>query len=728
MTPIAATPASTPSERAAQAMAEALRSGAEQLDLHGLGLKELPPWPAGLSGLRRLNLSGNRLTAVPAPIWALAQLDWLDLGGNRLATLDAGIGQLAALRWLDLSENRLAELPATLAGCVRLQRLDLFGNQFTTWPAAVQALPTLAELDLAGNRLDALPDLQGALPMLATLDLAGNRLTEVGSLVHLPALAQVNLDDNRIAALPEALQQRLAGRARALSADGNPLAADAPVRLHRLHALVSGGPEPGKRYFDAPLQRFGFGLVLSSRPAVARSVDLYFKGFAGAPVSLTLDHGTQVDLARLSRKAALALVAATSRGVIDFAPTNDAAVVAARCEFAERTLAGVGGAALVIAQGAPTERVKGADPFADIDHAADTGAFADTGVIADFGVTADTAAFADAAAPDEPAEPAEPADLADLDQAPPMPLPLADRSAPPPAGLPPPPDAEPVDAAVFCPPTVARSSVFLVQVFLYPPAAVAEVDAEARQADPAAERRGTYALPMELPRGTRVDLHLDMPGLDVAEPDAVLVWRGRRVAAQFEVAVPAAPAAPELAAAATVIGRVRIAVAGMPAGTLRFQVALAAAGTAAAAADARALRARRYRRAFVSYSSKDRAEVLRRVQAFRIAGISVFQDILDLDPGERWEQALYREIDTCDVFLLFWSRAAAESKWVGKEIDYALARKGVAVNDDEHLPDIQPVPIEGPPIPHAPPALGGFHFNDALLAQIMVASAPPAAG
>ena len=57
----------------------------------------------------------------------------------------------------------------------------------------------------------------------------------------------------------------------------------------------------------------------------------------------------------------------------------------------------------------------------------------------------------------------------------------------------------------------------------------------------------------------------------------------------------------------------------------------------------------------------------------------------------------------------------------------ALARKGVAVNDDAHLPDIQPVPIEGPPIPHAPPALGAFHFNDALLAQILVATPPSAA-
>jgi hypothetical protein len=273
-------------------------------------------------------------------------------------------------------------------------------------------------------------------------------------------------------------------------------------------------------------------------------------------------------------------------------------------------------------------------------------------------------------------------------------------------------DTEMVDAAVFCPSHVARDSVFLVQVFLYSPKAAEQVYMQAHEADETAKRRGTYSLPLDLPLGTRVDLHLEIPGLTVAEPDATLVWRGSPTRAQFEAAVAAN------AAGAQAIGRVRIAVAGVPVGTLRFQVALNAAGTSAGAVKARKLRARRYRRAFVSYSSQDRAEVLRRVQAFRIAGLSIFQDILDLDAGERWQQALYREIDNCDVFLLFWSHAAAASEWVAKEIEYALARKG---GIEEHPPDIQPVPIEGPPIVPPPASLSGLHFNDALLAQIRAA-------
>jgi hypothetical protein len=272
--------------------------------------------------------------------------------------------------------------------------------------------------------------------------------------------------------------------------------------------------------------------------------------------------------------------------------------------------------------------------------------------------------------------------------------------------------SEPVDVAVFCPSAVARGSVFLVQAFLYPPPDEATVSAEACMADSTAERRGTVSLPLDLPHGTRVDLHLEMAGLTTSEPDATIVWRGRAVAAQFDVSVPNA------ATGAQAIGRLRIAVEGVPTATLRFVVALAPADMPPAPPEVRQLYASRYRRAFVSYSSTDRAEVLRRVQAFKIAGISVFQDVLDLEPGDRWERALYCRIDECDVFYLFWSRAAAESIWVGKEIAYALKRKG---GEEENPPHIQPVPIEGPPIFPPPASLSALHFNDALLAHIHAA-------
>jgi hypothetical protein len=133
---------------------------------------------------------------------------------------------------------------------------------------------------------------------------------------------------------------------------------------------------------------------------------------------------------------------------------------------------------------------------------------------------------------------------------------------------------------------------------------------------------------------------------------------------------------------------------------------------AASAAAERAGEYSRYHTAFVSYASKDRERVLPRVQALAAARIKVFQDFIELEPGERWERELYKHIDECDVFFLFWSQAAKASKWVCEETKYAHARQG---ENDERPPEIIPIIIEGPPPPEPPPELNFLQFNDKYL-------------
>ena len=117
----------------------------------------------------------------------------------------------------------------------------------------------------------------------------------------------------------------------------------------------------------------------------------------------------------------------------------------------------------------------------------------------------------------------------------------------------------------------------------------------------------------------------------------------------------------------------------------------------------------RYNQAFLSNASPDRKEVLKRAQVLSAAGISFFHDVLSLDPGARWEQEIYKAIDGCDLFLLFWSRAAKESEWVIKEAEYALRCQG-----EGNTPDIVPVILETPPPLPPPPSLAGIHFNDRI--------------
>jgi len=121
---------------------------------------------------------------------------------------------------------------------------------------------------------------------------------------------------------------------------------------------------------------------------------------------------------------------------------------------------------------------------------------------------------------------------------------------------------------------------------------------------------------------------------------------------------------------------------------------------------------KRYQKAFISYASEDRPIVLKRVQMLNAVGIQYFQDLINLGPGDRWEKELYKNIDDCDLFLLFWSGSAKKSTWVHKEIQYAVTRKQ---GDEYAPPEIKPVIIEGPPIPQPPEELQHIHFSDCLL-------------
>jgi hypothetical protein len=121
--------------------------------------------------------------------------------------------------------------------------------------------------------------------------------------------------------------------------------------------------------------------------------------------------------------------------------------------------------------------------------------------------------------------------------------------------------------------------------------------------------------------------------------------------------------------------------------------------------------AHRNRHAFLSYSSHDRPKVLECAQLLRLVGISYFQDLLSLAPGERWERRLYQEIERCELFLLFWSSHAANSQWVLREAEYAVDCQ--KKNANEEIPEIAPVILEVPP-PSPPKSLSQIHFNDPI--------------
>jgi len=255
-----------------------------------------------------------------------------------------------------------------------------------------------------------------------------------------------------------------------------------------------------------------------------------------------------------------------------------------------------------------------------------------------------------------------------------------------------------VDCTVFAPPSAPRNSMIFVQVYAHLQEQVEGVIRLASEFDSEGKRRAVKSLEEVVARGTKLSFELIVPGLRGADPVQSIIWRGTPDAAQFAVEVP--DDCPLGACIASVI----ISAHSVPIGHIRFKLQITEPGSEALINEAVGEEAKRYNLAFISYASADRSKVLARVQMLDLVGVRYFQDVLNLRPGDTWTKEIYRNIDSCDLFLLFWSKAARDSEWVMKEIRYARKR--------QPPPEIRPIVLEGPPVIAPPEDLNDLHFND----------------
>jgi hypothetical protein len=261
-----------------------------------------------------------------------------------------------------------------------------------------------------------------------------------------------------------------------------------------------------------------------------------------------------------------------------------------------------------------------------------------------------------------------------------------------------------VDCTVFAPPRARPRETVFVQVFAHALEQAAEAAQTARLFDAAARPRAARSLASAIPRDCRLTFELLMPTARVDDPVQSLVWRGRPESVQFAVSLPWR--------SRSHIGTVVVRRDMTPLGHVKFKLDAGRSSRGGSSPVPVGDQALRYRRAFLSYASEDRAKVFDRVQILPRVGVEIFQDLLDLEPGERWERRLYEEIERSDVFLLFWSKRARASKWVRRETRYALKQQA---GDDFAPPEICPVIIEGPPVARPWRELAHLHFNDSLI-------------
>jgi hypothetical protein len=102
---------------------------------------------------------------------------------------------------------------------------------------------------------------------------------------------------------------------------------------------------------------------------------------------------------------------------------------------------------------------------------------------------------------------------------------------------------------------------------------------------------------------------------------------------------------------------------------------------------------------FVSYSHADASLVAPLVTLLRVNKSLVFQDIGDIQPGERWRTKIARGLAESHLVVVFWCDHANQSDEVSKEWKAAI----------EQEKDLLPLLLDSTPLP---PELGEFQWID----------------
>lgn len=248
------------------------------------------------------------------------------------------------------------------------------------------------------------------------------------------------------------------------------------------------------------------------------------------------------------------------------------------------------------------------------------------------------------------------------------------------------PIAEKVNSSIFAPSETKRGEFMLVQVFLYIDDEERSVARKASEVDPDARRQNFTPLSVKLKDGDRVKARLKMSGKDIEvnEPVQEMTWQGNYVDCQFGVFVP------EDYKPSSLMGTVILTVNDIPCGRMMFKTKIVSKPQQLYAK----IDCKTFNKIFISYSHKDEQRVKYIAEAYRAQGVDYFFDRHYLKGGDVYPIKIREYIDSADLFILCWSKNAAESDYVTLERRQALALAYPQVDMEKASITIHPISIE----------------------------------
>lgn len=246
-----------------------------------------------------------------------------------------------------------------------------------------------------------------------------------------------------------------------------------------------------------------------------------------------------------------------------------------------------------------------------------------------------------------------------------------------------------VHSSIFAPSEIKRNDYMMVQVFLYKEGDERYVACKANEVDPDAECKNYTPLSVGLKEGDKVKISLLVPNKDIQVEDPVqeITWQGRITDCQFAMYIS------NEFNASTILATVVLSVNGAPVGRMMFKTKVVD--------NPRKLHteivSKSFHKIFISYSHKDESRVKYLAEAYKAQGVDYFFDRHYLKAGDVYPLKIQQYIDSADLFILCWSKNAAESDYVTLERNRAMSHAYPQVTMDKASITIHPISIE----PHA---------------------------
>ena len=249
--------------------------------------------------------------------------------------------------------------------------------------------------------------------------------------------------------------------------------------------------------------------------------------------------------------------------------------------------------------------------------------------------------------------------------------------------------AEKVNSSIFAPSEAKRDDYMMVQVFLYKEDEECAVARKASEVDPDARRQNFTPLSVKLKDGDRVKARLKMSSkeIEVNDPVQEMIWQGHYTDCQFGVFVP------EDYKPSSLMGTVMLTINDVPCGRMMFKTKIVSQPHKLYAK----IDCKTYHKIFISYSHMDEQRVKYIAEAYRAQGVDYFFDRHYLKGGDVYPDKIRDYINSADLFILCWSKNAAESDYVTLERHQALALAYPQVDMEQATLTIHPISIE----PHA---------------------------